>query len=125
MPGSSLRFLEKSRGLTVDSIAYDLEDSVTPSKKAEGRQNVLTVLNKDRASGVREQAVRINPVASGLAMDDLTEILKGIAWSFLKSINQVICTSSRTCCGIISPTDMRQEAPIPLRSLLLSSRRGV
>ncbi len=72
-----MRFLEKSRGLTVDSIAYDLEDSVTPSKKAEGRQNILAVLNKDRVPNIREQAVRINPVSSGLALDDLTEILKG------------------------------------------------
>lgn len=72
-----MRFLEKSRGLTVDSIAYDLEDSVTPSKKAEGRQNILAVLNKDRVPNIREQAVRINPVGSGLALDDLTEILKG------------------------------------------------
>ncbi|KAK5172220.1 uncharacterized protein LTR77_003858 [Saxophila tyrrhenica] len=77
VPGSSMRFLEKSRGLTVDSIAYDLEDSVTPSKKPEGRQNILAVLNKDRVPNVREQAVRINPVSSGLALDDLTEVLKG------------------------------------------------
>ena len=50
---------------------------MTPGKKAEGRQNILTVLNKDRVPNVREQAVRINPVGSGLALDDLTEILKG------------------------------------------------
>ncbi|KAI7387994.1 hypothetical protein KC328_g9175, partial [Hortaea werneckii] len=42
VPGSSMRFLEKSRGMqAVDSIAYDLEDSVTPTKKPEGRQNIL------------------------------------------------------------------------------------
>ena len=50
---------------------------MTPSKKPEGRQNVLTVLNKDRVPNIREQAVRINPVGSGLALDDLTQILKG------------------------------------------------
>lgn len=61
----------------MDSIAYDLEDSVTPSKKPEGRANILAVLNKDRVPNIREQAVRINPVGSGLALDDLTEILKG------------------------------------------------
>jgi citrate lyase subunit beta-like protein len=72
-----MRFLEKSRGLTVDSVAYDLEDSVTPSKKPEGRQNVLAVLNKDRVPNIREQAVRINPVGSGLALDDLSVILDG------------------------------------------------
>ncbi|KAI7023307.1 hypothetical protein KC318_g7357, partial [Hortaea werneckii] len=78
VPGSSMRFLEKSRGMqAVDSIAYDLEDSVTPTKKPEGRQNILNILNRDRVPGIREQAVRINSVGSGFALDDLTEILKG------------------------------------------------
>ena len=72
-----MRFLEKSRGLQVDSIAYDLEDSVTPSKKPEGRRNVTEILNRERVPAIREQAVRINPVGSGLALDDLTEILNG------------------------------------------------
>lgn len=72
-----MRFLDKSRGLTVDSVAYDLEDSVTPSKKPEGRQNLLAILNRDRVPNIREQCVRINPVGSGLALDDLTVILKG------------------------------------------------
>ena len=61
----------------MDSIAYDLEDSVTPGKKPEGRRNILEILNRDRAPGIREQAVRINSVDSGYALDDLTEILKG------------------------------------------------
>lgn len=73
-----MRFLEKSRGLqAVDSVAYDLEDSVTPTKKPEGRRNILEILNRDRVAGIREQAVRINSVGSGFALDDLTEILKG------------------------------------------------
>lgn len=72
-----MRFLEKSRGLTADSVAYDLEDSVTPSKKPEGRANVLQILNRERVSGIREQAVRINSVGSGFALDDMTEVLKG------------------------------------------------
>ncbi|CAK4032741.1 Citrate lyase subunit beta, mitochondrial [Lecanosticta acicola] len=78
VPGSSMRFLEKSRSIpAVDSICYDLEDSVTPGKKPEGRRNVLEILNRDRASGIREQAVRINAVDSGYALEDLTSILKG------------------------------------------------
>lgn len=72
-----MRFLEKSRGLVADSIAYDLEDSVTPTKKPEGRRNILEILNRDRVSGIREQAVRINSIGSGFALDDLTEIVKG------------------------------------------------
>lgn len=72
-----MRFLEKSRSLTVDSIAYDLEDSVTPSKKPEARQNILTILNRSRIPSIREQAVRINSVSSGFALQDLTTVLQG------------------------------------------------
>ncbi len=73
-----MRFLEKSRSFAaLDSVAYDLEDSVTPSKKPEGRRNILEILNRERVPGIREQAVRINSVGSGFALDDLTEILKG------------------------------------------------
>lgn len=73
-----MRFLEKSRAFpALDSVAYDLEDSVTPSKKPEGRSNILSILNRDRVPGIREQSVRINSVSSGYALDDLTSILQG------------------------------------------------
>ena len=67
--------LEKSRGLSVDSIAYDLEDSVTPRKKAEARSNIRSFLNQPRPKGVKENAVRINAVETGLALEDLTEVV--------------------------------------------------
>lgn len=76
VPGSSKKMLDKSRGLNVDCIAYDLEDSVTLGKKAEARQNLRHLLEQPRAAGIREQAVRINSVESGLALDDLQEVLK-------------------------------------------------
>jgi citrate lyase subunit beta-like protein len=75
VPGSSMKFLEKSRGLTVDCVAYDLEDSVTPGKKEEARKILKQFLAQPRASGIREQAVRINAVESGLALEDLTEVV--------------------------------------------------
>ncbi|KAI9662248.1 MAG: hypothetical protein M1821_008414 [Bathelium mastoideum] len=66
--------LTKSRGLNVDCVAYDLEDSVTPGKKAEARQNLRNLLEQPRVAGIREQTVRINSVDSGYALDDLTEV---------------------------------------------------
>ena len=75
VPGSSKKFLEKSRGLNVDCVAYDLEDSVTPGRKAEARANLRQFLEQPRPAGIREQAVRINAVESGLALDDLTEVV--------------------------------------------------
>jgi len=71
-----MRFLEKSRGMTVDTIAYDLEDSVTPNKKAEARHNLTDILSRPRSSSIKEQAVRINSVDSGYALDDLTEVVR-------------------------------------------------
>ncbi|KAF2088145.1 citrate lyase subunit beta [Saccharata proteae CBS 121410] len=76
VPGSSRKMLDKSRGLNVDCVAYDLEDSVTPGKKAEARTNLRQLLEQPRVEGIREQAVRINSVDSGYALDDLTEVLK-------------------------------------------------
>lgn len=77
VPGSSQRMLDKSRGIaSVDTVAYDLEDSVTPGKKAEARANLRQLLEQPRVAGIREQAVRINSVDSGYALDDLTEVLK-------------------------------------------------
>ncbi|EFE33028.1 uncharacterized protein ARB_00115 [Trichophyton benhamiae CBS 112371] len=84
VPGSSQRMLDKSRMLSVDCIAYDLEDSVTPSKKAEARRLVRAALDLPSPAGVRERAVRINSVGSGLALADLTEVLTA---SQLKSPN--------------------------------------
>lgn len=82
-----MRFLEKSRGITVDTIAYDLEDSVTPGKKAEARSNLRDILSRERSSTIKEQAVRINSVDSGYALDDLTEVVRVAAPCFCLSMN--------------------------------------
>ncbi|KAE8144722.1 hypothetical protein BDV25DRAFT_166179 [Aspergillus avenaceus] len=76
IPGSSQRFIDKSRSLTADCIAYDLEDSVTPHKKAEARSLVRRALDQPSPQSIRERAVRINSVDSGLALADLTEVLQ-------------------------------------------------
>ncbi|RAH45139.1 HpcH/HpaI aldolase/citrate lyase family protein [Aspergillus brunneoviolaceus CBS 621.78] len=76
IPGSSQRFIDKSRTLTADCVAYDLEDSVTPHKKAEARYLVRRALDQPAPEGIRERAVRINSVDSGLALSDLTEVLQ-------------------------------------------------
>ncbi|KAF7878861.1 hypothetical protein EAF04_000064 [Stromatinia cepivora] len=76
VPSSSPKFLEKSRGLKVDSIAYDLEDSVTLENKEMARKNIVDFLKGERPKDVGEIAVRINSVSSGLALQDLTEVLK-------------------------------------------------
>lgn len=60
----------------MDCVAYDLEDSVTPGKKAEARTAVRKALDQDIPKGIKERAVRINSVGSGLALGDLEEVVK-------------------------------------------------
>ncbi|KAJ5544688.1 hypothetical protein N7535_006924 [Penicillium sp. DV-2018c] len=81
VPGSSQRFLDKSRSLTADCLTYDLEDSVTPHKKAEARSLVRRAIDQAAPSGIRERAVRINSVDSGLALADLTEVVSEFQFS--------------------------------------------
>lgn len=76
VPGSSQRMLDKSRSLVADCVAYDLEDSVTPSRKEEARYLVRQAIDQPAPPGIRERAVRINSVDSGLALADLTEVVR-------------------------------------------------
>jgi citrate lyase subunit beta-like protein len=69
--------LEKSFAMDADNVTYDLEDSVAPHMKSDARSNLRDILNKQRPSGIKEMCVRINSVDTGLALDDLTEVLKG------------------------------------------------
>ena len=75
IPGSSARMLAKSQGLMLDCATYDLEDSVTPALKPEAREKICSLLKGQRSPSVRENAVRINSLQSGLALDDLTAVI--------------------------------------------------
>ena len=76
VPGSSQKMLDKARGLNADCVAFDLEDSVTPGRKAEARSNIRRFLEQPRVSGVKECAVRINAVGSSYAADDILEVVR-------------------------------------------------
>jgi citrate lyase subunit beta-like protein len=76
VPSSSPKMLSKSSSLTVDTVCYDLEDSVTPSQKASARSALTSFLSQNRPKDISEISVRINDVSSGLALADLQEVLK-------------------------------------------------
>jgi citrate lyase subunit beta-like protein len=91
VPSSSKRMLEKSFAMHADNVTYDLEDSVAPHMKPEARSNLRDILNKQRPSGIKEMCVRINSVDTGLALDDLAEVLKG---EYLDAIMVPKCESA-------------------------------
>ncbi|CVL06102.1 related to citrate lyase beta subunit [Fusarium mangiferae] len=82
VPGSSQKMLTKSSNLSVDSVIYDLEDSVTAESKELARGLVADHIVADAMQrsvrGPKEVAVRINAVETGLALQDIQAILKNM-----------------------------------------------
>jgi citrate lyase subunit beta/citryl-CoA lyase len=66
--------MEKALGLGADALILDLEDAVAPEKKNSARDMIAERLAATRDHNV-QLVVRINPLDSGLAPDDLAAIL--------------------------------------------------
>jgi citrate lyase subunit beta-like protein len=67
--------LSKAGALQVDTLIYDLEDSVAPDLKTEARHLVSRHIAASPQRQRSEVAVRINAVDTGLALDDLTSLV--------------------------------------------------
>lgn len=63
MPGANERALEKAKTIDADALILDLEDSVAPDSKAQGRENVVAAV-KSGEYGHRELAIRINGIGT-------------------------------------------------------------
>ena len=75
-PGNDERKIGKAAASGADSVILDLEDGVAFNKKDEARQGTLqalTILDFGRS----ERMVRINPLYSGRAEEDLRVVLAG------------------------------------------------
>jgi citrate lyase subunit beta/citryl-CoA lyase len=69
------RFLNKARQLEVDTLIFDMEDSVLPERKQEARKNLSAALEEGRY-GCRERVVRINKLDSTWGQDDLAALCR-------------------------------------------------
>jgi len=98
MPGNDWRKIEKAAALDVDSICMDLEDGVAPDKKDDARQMAVRAL-AELDFGESERLVRINPLGSDLAEQDLATILPaqpdGIVVPKAESADQIRALSNR------------------------------
>ena len=74
IPGSNDRALEKVKSLDVDSIIFDLEDSIAPEQKEMARIN-LTKFLQNGGYGHRELVIRINSINTPWGMEDLSTAL--------------------------------------------------
>ena len=74
VPADSDKKFTKASGIGADALILDIEDSVAPSRKALARDMV-----KDKLGGAaRDWAflVRINPLGTGLTLDDLAAVVR-------------------------------------------------
>jgi citrate lyase subunit beta/citryl-CoA lyase len=70
MPGANERALEKAKTIDADALILDLEDSVAPDAKAQGRENVVAAV-KSGEYGHRELAIRVNSIGTAWHDDDI------------------------------------------------------
>ncbi len=77
VPGSSDRFIAKSRGLAVDAVFLDLEDAVAPSVKAESRQRIVGALTSGEGWRAGLVTVRVNDWTTPWTAADVIEVVGG------------------------------------------------
>ena len=75
VPGGQQKMLDKALTLPADGLILDLEDAVPPDRKAATRPIVREWLARD--FGGRERWIRMNPISTELARDDLAETIAG------------------------------------------------
>ena len=76
VPGSDEGKLAKAAGLDIDGVILDLEDGVAFNRKDEARGSIRQALEA-LDFGRSERLVRINPLYSGRAQEDLRAVLPG------------------------------------------------
>jgi len=76
VPGSDESKMIKAAGLDLDGAILDLEDGVAFNRKDDARSGIRRVL-EDVDFGRTERLVRINPLYSGRAQEDLLAVLPG------------------------------------------------
>jgi len=76
VPGSSLKMLDKAKGLGADQVFLDLEDSVAPLAKPDARKNVIASLNEG-GWGDTIRTVRVNDWTTQWTYVDVVEVVEG------------------------------------------------
>jgi citrate lyase subunit beta/citryl-CoA lyase len=78
VPADSPRKLEKSLQSGADVLIFDLEDAVSPTRKENGRIEVVQFLTQVKASGVKTPKlyIRVNALTTGMTLADLGAVMR-------------------------------------------------
>ncbi|PAY23133.1 CoA ester lyase [Dietzia natronolimnaea] len=74
VPGSSVKMIDKARGLPVDEVFLDLEDAVAGPAKEQARENVVDALTTGRFAAPTV-VVRVNAWDTEYTVRDVTEVV--------------------------------------------------
>ncbi len=77
VPADSPRKLEKSLQSGSDVLIFDLEDAVSPSRKQEGRLELVKFLTEVKRAGLKtpQLYVRVNALTTGMTLSDLAAVM--------------------------------------------------
>lgn len=75
VPADSERKIAKAMETKADALVFDLEDSVMPANKPAARKLLAQLLAKPPEAYVGQLWARINPLATGLAIEDLCAVI--------------------------------------------------
>jgi citrate lyase subunit beta / citryl-CoA lyase len=76
IPADSERKLSRGPQSGADALILDLEDSVVPANRPTGRSQARNFLASTGSDGFRRY-VRVNPLSSGVTLDDLAAVVPG------------------------------------------------
>ncbi|HEV7208518.1 MAG TPA: CoA ester lyase [Mycobacteriales bacterium] len=76
VPGSSIKMIDKARGLAADQVFLDIEDAVAPLAKPEARKNIVAALNEGGWEG-KTRTVRVNDWTTQWTYADVIEVVEG------------------------------------------------
>ncbi|KAF5230902.1 hypothetical protein FANTH_13633 [Fusarium anthophilum] len=116
--------LAKSHSLTIDCVAYDLEDSVAPDQKQHAREalgSFLQSLKHDQPKGIGEIAVRVNATDTKHIEDDLRAVVD------TPGLNTIVLPKVQTAADIHFVTDairhLRQNhSPLSIIALIETAK---
>jgi citrate lyase subunit beta / citryl-CoA lyase len=134
VPADSERKLARAPRSGADALILDLEDSVVPANRPLARNQAHDFLASTVSAGFRRY-VRINPLSSGVALDDLAAVVPARPDGVLlpKCVPQDLCTLDHYLCAFeaaaaLPPATVRVIAIVtetPAAMFTLGSYAGV
>lgn len=95
VPGSSEKMMQKSAGMKVDHVFFDLEDAVAPAAKPGARKLIVEALNTLDLSG-KTRCVRINDCATEWCYEDIIEVVTGAG----KNLDTIMLTKAKSAADL-------------------------